>query len=45
MWAMCSKMGHRIKGLRYCINSGSLRFIHRDDMVAERYVDYIDQVE
>src|ERR1700722_16658647 len=22
-------------GLRYCINSASLRFIHRDDMVAE----------
>ena len=22
-------------GLRYCINSASLRFIHRDDMEAE----------
>lgn len=32
-------------GLRYCINSASLRFIHRDDMVAEGYGDYIDQVE
>ena len=32
-------------GLRYCINSASLRFIHRDDMKAEGYGDYIDQVE
>lgn len=32
-------------GLRYCINSASLRFIHRDDMAAEGYAEYIDQVE
>jgi peptide-methionine (R)-S-oxide reductase len=32
-------------GLRYCINSASLRFIHRDDMVAEGYGDYLNQVE
>ena len=32
-------------GLRYCINSASLRFVHRDDMAAEGYGDYIDQVE
>lgn len=32
-------------GLRYCINSASLRFIHRDDMEAEGYGDYINQVE
>ena len=32
-------------GLRYCINSASLRFIHRDDMVAEGYSDYLDQVD
>ena len=32
-------------GLRYCINSASLRFVHRDDMQAEGYGDYIDQVE
>lgn len=32
-------------GLRYCINSASLRFVHRDDMVAEGYGDYVDQVE
>jgi len=31
-------------GLRYCINSASLRFIHRDDMEAEGYGDYLDQV-
>jgi len=32
-------------GLRYCINSASLRFIHRDDMAEEGYGDYVDQVE
>lgn len=32
-------------GLRYCINSASLRFIHRDEMEAEGYADYLDQVE
>jgi peptide-methionine (R)-S-oxide reductase len=32
-------------GLRYCINSASLRFVHRRDMVAEGYADYLDQVE
>lgn len=32
-------------GLRYCINSASLRFIHRDDMEAEGYGAYVDQVE
>jgi peptide-methionine (R)-S-oxide reductase len=32
-------------GLRYCINSASLRFIHRDDMESEGYGDYLDQVE
>jgi peptide-methionine (R)-S-oxide reductase len=32
-------------GLRYCINSASLRFIHRDDMEAEGYGAYLKQVE
>jgi len=32
-------------GLRYCINSASLRFIHRDDMEAEDYGAYLAQVE
>jgi peptide-methionine (R)-S-oxide reductase len=32
-------------GLRYCINSASLRFVHRDDMEAQGYGDYLDQVE
>ncbi len=32
-------------GLRYCINSASLRFIHRDDMEGEGYGAYISQVE
>lgn len=31
-------------GLRYCINSASLRFVHLDDMEAEGYGDYIAQV-
>ena len=32
-------------GLRYCINSASLRFIHRDAMEAAGYGEYLDQVE
>lgn len=32
-------------GLRYCINSASLRFVHRDDMEAEGYEAFLDQVE
>jgi peptide-methionine (R)-S-oxide reductase len=32
-------------GLRYCINSASLRFVPRDEMEAEGYGNYIDQVE
>ncbi|MBW6526727.1 peptide-methionine (R)-S-oxide reductase MsrB [Sphingomonas sp. RHCKR7] len=32
-------------GLRYCINSASLRFVHRDDMEAQGYGAYLSQVE
>ena len=32
-------------GLRYCINSASLRFVHRDNMEKEGYGAYLDQVE
>jgi peptide-methionine (R)-S-oxide reductase len=32
-------------GLRYCINSASLRFIPRDRMEAEGYGEYLNQVE
>jgi peptide-methionine (R)-S-oxide reductase len=32
-------------GLRYCINSASLRFVPRAEMEAEGYGDYLDQVE
>jgi len=31
-------------GLRYCINSASLRFVPRDDMEREGYGAYLDQV-
>ncbi|MEM6589818.1 MAG: peptide-methionine (R)-S-oxide reductase MsrB [Pseudomonadota bacterium] len=32
-------------GLRYCINSAALRFVHRNDMQAEGYGAYLEQVE
>ena len=32
-------------GLRYCINSASLRFVPRERMQAEGYGAYLDQVE
>lgn len=32
-------------GLRYCINSASLRFVAKEDMEAEGYAAYVDQVE
>nr|WP_274377809.1 peptide-methionine (R)-S-oxide reductase MsrB [Janthinobacterium sp. Marseille] len=32
-------------GLRYCINSAALRFIHSDDMEREGYGEYLDQVK
>jgi peptide-methionine (R)-S-oxide reductase len=34
-----------VAALRCCINSASLRFIHRNDMEAEGYGAYLDQVE
>src|ERR1700754_4729207 len=32
-------------GLRYCINSASLKFIPREEMEAEGYAEFLDQVE
>lgn len=32
-------------GLRYCINSASLRFVHVDEMENAGYGDYLNQVE
>lgn len=32
-------------GLRYCINSASLRFIPKEEMCDKGYEDYLDQVE
>ena len=32
-------------GLRYCINSASLRFIPKDSMEAEGYADYLPLLE
>ena len=32
-------------GLRYCINSASLRFVHRDDMEVQGYGAYLSKLE
>jgi peptide-methionine (R)-S-oxide reductase len=32
-------------GLRYCINSASLRFVPKDEMEKQGYIAYLDQVE
>ncbi|WP_111732165.1 peptide-methionine (R)-S-oxide reductase MsrB [Roseovarius amoyensis] len=32
-------------GMRYCINSAALRFVHRDDMAVEGYGDYLKWLE
>ena len=47
-----SHLGHVFPGgptdrgsLRYCVNSASLRFVPRDEMVEQGYGEYLNQVE
>ncbi len=40
-WGTSSRTARATQGgLRYCINSASLRFIHRDDLEAQGYGEY-----
>jgi peptide methionine sulfoxide reductase MsrB len=43
--AACVPNGPADRGLRYRINSASLRFVNRDDMKSERYNEYFDHIE